>query len=89
MASQILDLKKVLSEGNHSHYNILLGSNDTSMLNKQMPNTFQRKCPDPQNVFTKSIMINREKRDLASTTNGVNSACKAEMKVYSNAACYY
>lgn len=30
MASQILGLKKVLSEGSHSHYNILLGT--TSVL---------------------------------------------------------
>lgn len=43
----------------------ILVMNDASMLNK--PSTFWRKCPDSQNVFKKSININWEKRDLAST----------------------
>lgn len=31
--------------------------NDAAMPNKQIPNTFQRKCPHSQNVFRKSTDI--------------------------------
>lgn len=35
----------------------ILVMNDASMLHKQMPSTFRRKCPASQTGFTKSIMI--------------------------------
>lgn len=48
----------------------ILVTNGTSMLNQQMPSTFQKKCPASHTVFMKSIMILGEKRDLASTSLG-------------------